>query len=631
MALDNLPGITSTKLDGNIKPLQPAAAPVTLVIGTAQKGTTGSVYQINKFADAISTFGSNGTLIRGAVEAANAGATNIKLFRIGAKPAKLLSIIAGKVNVTTVQTDRFAATDFKLKYVASTGTLTIERVALQGVAVTPYNVYVAAAAVVSTNTGEVLVDGTWAAADGINLDASSAFAFLNAVPAVASQVPQSVYYDGTDGTDLSRIEMYEELYKAYSLLQDQTFDLVVPMDVYLDDSNIMDITDTAITALSITTQSATLPAYPAAGSTKDVLLKVYVEEYNGEFRFWWADSKSADAVAEFFPAGVIGSATATTKTDGTTLVIADFHEVNFAYQLAQFASLVSEQSHECHGVIGVKPPVSTTLKDLAAWLGKAPIANASNVITTNGTGLLGNKFMAGRVTVATVPGLTINGIDGNLNGGFIRTDTGFMDGLQQKDANNKLVDNGKFLSVVSAHTLLSNVVNSSYSATAAAAYAGFITTLPVESAPTNKVLPSTGLQYLLNVTKIDALAGKGYVQLQSKTKGVVVADAPTAARPDSDYKRLSTNRIVKAAVDAVRSVSEPFLGEGLSGTRMAALDTAQEQILTKLQKAGLLKRYEKRLSATPIQAALGQATVELSLVPAFELRKITVQVSLAKS
>lgn len=631
MPLDNLPGITSTKLDGNIQPLQPAAAPVTLVIGTAQKGTTSSIYHVNKFGDAIAAFGSSGTLVRGMVEAADAGATNINLFRIGAKGAALRSIIAGKVTVTTVQQDRFAKTDFQLKYVAVSGTLTIQRVALQGVAITPYNVYVAVAgATPSTDTKEVLVDGTWAAADGVNLDATSTFIALNAVPAVAGQTPTSVFYDGTDGTDLSRVEMWEELYKAYYLLQDQAFDLVTPMDVYLDDKNIVELTDTAIGLLSITAQSATLPAYPVAGTTKDVLGKVYAEEYNGEFRFWWTFSK-ADAVAEFWPAGGIGSASATLKTSGTTLVAADFHEVNFAYQLAEFASKVSEQENECHGVIGVKPPLSTTLKDLATWLGKAPIVNASNVITTNGTGLLGNKWMAGRATLGTdIPGLVINNVDGAAKGGFIRTDTGFADGVQQKDANNKLVDNGKYLSVVSAHALLSNVVNASYSAPAAAAYAGFITTLPVESAPTNKVLPSVGLQYVLNVTKIDALAGAGYVQLQSKRKGVVVADAPTAARPDSDYKRLSTNRIVKAAVDAVRAVSEPFLGEGLSGTRMAALDTAQEQILTKLQKAGLLKRYEKRLSATPTQAALGQATVELQLVPAFELRKIAVIVSLAK-
>jgi hypothetical protein len=620
--LPNLPGILSTKVDGNLQVTAPDAAPIVLVLGTATKGDTSKVYRVDRFSDAVSAFGLSGTLIRGMTEAANAGAVNLRLFRIGAKPARLRKFISSKVNITTVQMDRFAGDDYEVTYTASSGLLVITHARSQGVAITPVIVYQATAGGTPvTNTGEVIVDGTWNAADGVDIPATT---HLKAVPAVAADAT-SKYHDGTDGTDISRMELWESLQRAYSLLLDQPFDYVVPMDVYLDDKNITDLDNSAIPTFPTQTDTT---VYPVLGATNDVLGKVYTEEFEGDSIFWWNSSKS-DATAEIAPQG-FGSASSTLKSDGSSLVAADFHEVNFAYQLSNFCFLASQQQNECHGMIGVKPPVSTSLKDLATWFGKSPIVNASGVITTNGTGLLGNKFMGGRLTSGNIAGLTINGVDGKADGGFINTDSGFIDGVQQKDRNNKLVDMGKYLSVCAAQALFSNLVNSSYTSTIAAAYAGFVSTLPIESAPTNKVLPSVGLNFNLNISKTNELAGKRYIALTSKLKGVVIADAPTAARPDSDYRRLSTNRIVKAAVDAVRAVSEPYLGEGLSGARMAALDTAQEQILTKLQKAGILKRYDKRLSATPDQAVLGQGTVELTLVPAFELRKLTVIVALAK-
>jgi hypothetical protein len=116
---------------------------------------------------------------------------------------------------------------------------------------------------------------------------------------------------------------------------------------------------------------------------------------------------------------------------------------------------------------------------------------------------------------------------------------------------------------------------------------------------------------------------------QPKSKGIVVSDAPTAARPDSDYTRLTTIRIVKAVIDAIRLVGDPFLGEGITGARLAALETAIDQALSKLKKGGFLQRYDAAVTSTPTQQIQGQADVELVLVPAFELRQITVTVALS--
>jgi hypothetical protein len=365
---------------------------------------------------------------------------------------------------------------------------------------------------------------------------------------------------------------------------------------------------------------------------------LYVEEYQGENRFWWLfptdpTNPTLGSGAQIFPSGV-GSASATLKCDGTALTIADFHEVNFAYQLADFCYRQSNQNHEMTGVIGVLPPDGLALKEVANWIGTLPVTsvdvNGNIVITTDGTGLLGNKFMAGRVGTGSRKPVIIGGISGLYEGGFIATDDGWLDSTQVEDANEHLVDIGKYISVIASYPVLSNPSrNRSYTATGAATYGGFYAGLPASSAPTNKTLSNLRMPYRLSTTKLDLLAGLRYVTYHTKQKGVVVSDAPTAARTDSDYRRLSTVRIVKQTLDDVRAAGEPFLGEGISGAKLAALGTAIERKLGERVKDGSLVRYEHSVTSTPSQRVLGQVTVELKLVPAFELRQITVIVGLA--
>jgi len=49
-----------------------------------------------------------------------------------------------------------------------------------------------------------------------------------------------------------------------------------------------------------------------------------------------------------------------------------------------------------------------------------------------------------------------------------------------------------------------------------------------------------------------------------------------------------------------------------------------------MQLAGALQRYDFAIIATPDQQVLGQMTVDLTIVPAFEILDIQVNVTLAK-
>lgn len=459
-------------------------------------------------------------------------------------------------------------------------------------------------------TGVITVYGDYSAA----IDATCGYYHTYAPFVVATA--------GTDGTNPSRMELYEYLHNAYAALENERVDMMIPMDAYLDDINVVDLTSGEIASRGL----ASVAAYPTPNTEQDVLGKVFIEEYLGETYFFW--DVDGDGDAEIFPTGV-GSASATTSIAGDALDAGSFHEVNFAYQLANFCYNLSVNNNECIGAIGARPPLSFSPKDVSTWIGSLPnytvkedgtsyIANAGD----NGSGLLGNKFMAGSAGWRS----------GDAEGGFVATDSGNLAGAELIDQNNEVIDIGKYISIVPSYVRLANQWTTNingYISNGAAIYAGFVMTLESKSAPTNKVLDAARAVHLLNNTTLDQLAGAKYTMLALKPKGTVVVDAPTAARQSSDYNRLSTVRIVKDTIDVVRSVADPFVGEANTAQRRGALETAVDAALGALQRDGFLQRYDLTVSSTPQQQVEGDATIELRLVPAFELRQITIVLSLS--
>jgi len=635
MSFENLAEVRTNKIDGLLTIVQRNDNPVVCVVGTAASGDSETLYSVDKASDAAAAFGSTGTLIRGMYEAIIGGALNLKLFRIGATSATLSGVGDGTgFTVETISKDTTAGTDYLIFFEASTGRLRVYRASDDEVIYDNNPAYPLSA----IDDGEVAVSGS---TTGSVSDIGTSSTPITLAAADADGDGPAVYTAGTDGVPnsstgagaLCRTKIYEGLWRAYDFMSDEDLDVVLPMNIYLDDLNVMDLTTGQINDRGLTA----LSDYPAsAGADDDVLGKFYTEEYLGTQYFWWwfpnDPTNPTFAAANISPSA--GSASSTTKTDGTALDADDFHEVNFAYQLADFCYRQSEQSAEMTSAIGVKPADGRSPAQVKAWIGTVPVtstdANGNTIITTNGTGLLGNKFMAGRVSSGGLAGHIINGVDGLYAGGFAATDDGFMDGTQQTDDNDHLIDIGKYINVVATYPILANQSRAtSYMATGAATYGGFYSGLPPSSAPTNKILKSISLPFRIGTAKLDLLAGLRYVTFHKKIKGIVVSDAPTAARPDSDYRRLSTVRIVKAVIDDIREVGEPFLGEGITGIKLAALETACDNKCKQRVTNQDLQRYEVRVTATPAQRVLGQAFVQLKLVPAFELREIVVTVGLA--
>lgn len=629
--LQYLPGIYAEKNDGGLAPEAGSPAPRVLVLGTAAKGQSTEPFIVRTTSLAKSEFGLEGTLARGMYEVKKAGAEEIALFRIGATAA-IFEGIGGQATagtgytITTIIEDDEAGSKYAVYYDDTTDRLVVTNTET--------------GAVVFDNDETVPIDLDEVIISGYrNQDQSAGYwenigspsvpvALEDIITEVAPSNSDYAFTAGTDGTTLSRMEMYEKLYIAYKLLQEEEFDVCVPMDVYFDDYNVV---DQGRGSVQPETDNG-VNSYPTyndykPGLSVDSLGKVYVQEYLGSYYFWWDFDN--DGVAEIWPSGV-GSASASENIDGTSLTSSDFHEVNFGYQLARFLFEKSTNDVDATGVIGVNPPASKGLADIATWLGTEPtytvdtatgllyIANSSD----DGDGLLGNKFMAGQANYRA----------GEYGGGMIATDTEFMDGEELIDDNDYPIDLGKFISICADTLYLYNdYIPSGYRSTYAPSYGGYYSVLPPNSAPTNKIAGAVRLYYKIGIRKLDLLSKHGYVCLRNKPQGVVIADSPTASLPASDYKRLSTTRIVKDVIDAVRIALDPFIGEGTTDSSKGAMHTAVDNVLLRAKQAEYLNAYrEFEIYQTPDMRVQGKAEVNLVLVPAFELREITVSISLAK-
>lgn len=199
------------------------------------------------------------------------------------------------------------------------------------------------------------------------------------------------------------------------------------------------------------------------------------------------------------------------------------------------------------------------------------------------------------------------------------------------DSEGQAIDLGQFLEIVAGPDILVNNTRLGVIATGdPALYAGFVSTLPVQSAPTNKDLPGAlGLRYEYSTSQLNRLARKRFVTYRMKSNGRVgITDAMTSAAAGSDYTRLMTVRIVKAAVNTIRRVSEPFIGEPNDIGNRNALTSAIAKEMEKMKEAKALLGYDFQVIATPQMELMGEAQIELKLQAPNELRKLTTVVSL---
>lgn len=354
------------------------------------------------------------------------------------------------------------------------------------------------------------------------------------------------------------------------------------------------------------------------------------EETDGVKTYYWNTNKvlyaysgAVDDATHNSTNATVGQLPADTTTiagdadldsNGQPIIAYRYNEVNFAHQLGTWLHNITENDRFVLGTIGTSLPVTTSVTNLAKWIGTLPVTDINGAVTEDGTGLLGNKFMVGSTA---------------RSAGFYLTDTGTVDGNIQVDSNNAPVDLGKFLSVVAGVVVTPN--SGSLGSIAAlvnggAIYTGLISTIRPGNSTTNELVSSVALPFTIKKTKLDELTFAGFVTFAQTTRGVVVVSGDLATAPASDYDYISTSIIVGSLVKNIRDRLQPYIGKGINTITLSAMETAVEDILQKAAEDGAIVNY--KFSVIP-GANVYSLKVPLKIVPVFELREVSVPIALS--
>jgi hypothetical protein len=239
---------------------------------------------------------------------------------------------------------------------------------------------------------------------------------------------------------------------------------------------------------------------------------------------------------------------------------------------------ISENSHACFGIMGVKPYVGTS------------------------------EFM----TPAEVATHLYNSGSGPAN--LISRGDSLMTEI------------GKYVSVIATELKPVRYDEDWGYANGATTFAAAISRMSSFVSPVNKTAYNvSAIRYNPTRTQQTTLSDKGinFVALNFN-KVPVFVEGLTMAPATSDFTRISTMRITTEAALLVRQVCTKFIGEPSSLQTRNSMETAITSALRGMQQVGALLDSDFTVSYFPAE---NKAFVDLVLTPAFEIKNIEVQVA----
>lgn len=650
----NIPSIGVNYLDGNLSSPVTSSNPKILILGTAASGRTDAKFRVTSSAAAISEFGNEGTLIRSMHEVMQNGADNIFLRRLPTgTPAILegicrpLSTAGTGITITTIEEDAEAGERYAIWADSATtrlaiydleeeewiydseGVLAVDlgRISVVGTIETSFTSIGTEASPVPMNEVE----------DYLNIALSGETSPGSGVPNSSTAANTNFgteYYAGTDGVAPSRMELFEAILEVFQELDFEDLDfLVVPPEASVDAPNVMNGRNTAA--------ADALTDYPTAGDyDTDILGRVYIQEVDHKLYFWWNTKETlTTTTANIFP--TIGFSTNALNADGVALTAADFHEVNFAWAIAKFCHKASTSWSPVMAVVGVERPRGFDRLNVAQWIGELPdyeVDGVNQIVAANGngSGLLGIKFLAGEEDYN----------DSLKDGGFLDTEEDYyLDGTVVNDANSgRPVDIGRYL-VINAHwPILSNPwidPNASagrarpYVNSAAALEAGKLAVLPAYQEPAGNLAVVRGVSLSnmkIPAAALDRMTGIRLNAMRNEEGlGAVLVGVKTAARPDSDYTKISTIRTVAMHVKRVMEIGRNYQGRPMDAITLAGFQNQLDSLLSTLRSQGFARNSAAQIRTTTADMRLGRMTIQLRIAPPNCLETITIEVSLSDS
>ncbi len=166
------------------------------------------------------------------------------------------------------------------------------------------------------------------------------------------------------------------------------------------------------------------------------------------------------------------------------------------------------------------------------------------------------------------------------------------------------------------------------SAYTAAAVAGLISSLSVQTSLTNKALTIPGLDVHFNRGQQMQLIGRNVLSIVLKQGSLRVLKGITTEGQGQPFSAIPTRRIVDAAKYGVRSAANPYIGR-LNNVRVrAALQSTLEALLTRMVDEEALTGFELQVSATRAQEIAGEVSVIMTIQPTFSIDFIRVVMNL---
>ncbi len=156
----------------------------------------------------------------------------------------------------------------------------------------------------------------------------------------------------------------------------------------------------------------------------------------------------------------------------------------------------------------------------------------------------------------------------------------------------------------------------------AAAVAGLIASLPVQTSPTNKTINISGLGAEFNHGQLESLVTSRVLTVEKREGFRVVKGITTST--NTAWAQVTTRRIVDKAIYGVRSSCNPYIGKLNNDRVRGAMKATIDGFLTRMVEEEALKTYKLEVSATRAQEIAGQCMVNMTLQPTFSIDYIMV-------
>jgi hypothetical protein len=319
---------------------------------------------------------------------------------------------------------------------------------------------------------------------------------------------------------------------------------------------------------------------------------------------------------------------------------AQVREVSFLQQAAQAAYVASTNYSQCIAVVPTSAPENAD-RGLQRWAGQPASYEVNSQgelkVTQNGTGLLGNKLLAGRTDYR----------NGSAFGGIMLTNGadlpnqmpyGIDANDEARDAYGEAIDIGKHVVVVGAYGVVAdpesvlarrrtNQTGGIYT-NAGPKICGILNALAPGNEPIGQINGRVGGLIPRHSTTMSVLNNLALLRVCMIGQDGVISSIYTAAQPSSDYRKISAIMSSNAILKQLRGLAMPYIGRPFKDEEIASLSQSIDGAMKRMVSDNYAQSIDVSLSASRLDRINGVLRASVRFVPPLSIEAITVEITL---